>query len=208
MRFQVKFWRIFRGVGECYSTLDLSMKGWKNIFSKEMSKGEWLLQPIFSSITEAVVMTVKMVGCLLTTAVMVMTMMAIIIINKSYWPIFSLLYLVLAWLDLLYLTFPTTLRGLYYYIIQMRKQHSECRLMCSYIHPGSRRARTWPHTKSQALNHSTQSQPTTKQFLSEWSSFIFFSLLSLLGLWEQQKRGKQPDMCSTPVQTLISQLVI
>lgn len=55
-----------------------------------MSKGEGFYNPSFSSITEAVVRTVRMVGCLLlTTAVMAIIMMAIIIVNKSYWPIFS-----------------------------------------------------------------------------------------------------------------------
>lgn len=82
-------------VGECYSTLDLNLKGWKSILVKRRCERS-LLRPI-DLFTEAVIMTLRMVGCpLLTVAVMVMIIMVIIKVNKSYWPIFYLPYLVLA----------------------------------------------------------------------------------------------------------------
>lgn len=51
--------------------------------------------------TEAVIMTVRMVRhLLLAAAVTAMITMAIIIVNKLYWPIFYLPCLVLDWLYL------------------------------------------------------------------------------------------------------------
>lgn len=62
-----------------------------------MSKGEGFQDHLFLPITEAAIMTVRMVGYLpLTAAVIITIMMAIIIVNKSHWPIFYLPYLVRA----------------------------------------------------------------------------------------------------------------
>lgn len=77
----------------------------------------------------------------------------------------------------------------------------------SHIHLVSGRARTCPHTKSQALNHSTWSSPTKQWLLSD--AAIFFLLSSSLGLWEHRRRGASNVTCAicTPW-PLVSQRVL